>query len=68
MKIGTHVEVRNRFEGRWSRGFVVADVVPNGSPDTTKYRVKRRSDQTVLPVEFDEIDLREERRRSTWWI
>jgi hypothetical protein len=32
------------------------------------YKVRRRSDGSILPVAFAEDDLREERRRSTWWI
>jgi hypothetical protein len=66
MKAGTHVEVRNRFEARWSRGFEIADTITDDG--ATRYRVRRRSDQNVLPAVFDEDDLREERRRSTWWI
>ena len=67
MKVGTHVEVRNRFDARWSRGFVVAEVLDGDHTDPV-YRIQRRSDHSVLPPEFDEDDLREERRRSTWWI
>ena len=32
------------------------------------YKVRRRSDGSILPVLFDEDDLREERRRGTWWV
>ena len=65
MRPGTHVEVRNSFEERWSRGFEVSEIVNNDGCD--RYRVRRRSDGSELPVLFDEPDLREERRRSTWW-
>jgi hypothetical protein len=65
VKPGTRVEVRSRFEERWSRGFEIAEVVAGS--DAPRYRVRRRSDGSVLPVEFDEDDLREERRRSMWW-
>jgi hypothetical protein len=66
VKPGTRVEVRGRFEARWSRGFEIA-----AREDTTgdaRYQVRRRSDGAILPVTFSEDDLREERRRSTWWI
>ena len=66
VKPGTRVEVRGRFEARWSRGFEIA-----GREDTSgdaRYQVRRRSDGAILPVTFSEDDLREERRRSTWWI
>ena len=33
-----------------------------------QYKVRRRSDGSILPVLFDEDDLREERRRGTWWV
>ena len=63
---GTRVEVRSRFESKWSRGFEIVECDDsNGSP---VYKVRRRSDGSILPVTFSEDDLREERRRSTWWI
>jgi len=66
VKPGTHVEVRGRFEARWSRGFEIAGREDrNGDP---RYQVRRRSDGAILPVTFSEDDLREERRRSTWWV
>lgn len=60
---GTRVEVRNRLDGTWSRGFEVADATAGG------YRLRRLSDRTVLPVVFGDDDVRpeRERRRSTWW-
>lgn len=62
LKPGTRVEVRGRFDGTWSRGFEVAEVLPDG------YRLKRLSDGTVLPVEFDVDDVRKEKRRQgMWW-
>ena len=63
---GTRVEVRSRFEAAWSRGFEVAETVQEGIG--SRYKVRRRSDGSILPVLFDEDDLREERRRGTWWI
>jgi hypothetical protein len=67
---GTRVEVRSRFESKWSRGFEVADLVDPGSADSGEamYKVRRRSDGSILPVTFAEADLREENRRSMWWI
>ncbi len=62
LKPGTRVEVRSRFEDRWSRGFEVAEVLPEG------YRLKRLSDLTVLPVEFEFDDVRRERKKQgLWW-
>ena len=63
---GTHVEVRSRFESRWSRGFEVSEIVQHDGRD--QFRLRRRSDGSELPVLFDADDLREEHRRSTWWI
>lgn len=62
LKPGTRVEVRSRFVDRWSRGFEVAEVLATG------YRLKRLSDLTVLPVEFDFDDVRRERKKQgMWW-
>ena len=59
---GTPVEVRNRFDGRWARGFEVV------SGDALGYRVRRLSDGRELPSVFglDEVRPRE-RKRGTWW-
>ena len=66
---GTRVEVRSRFESKWTRGFEVADLVDGGRDGREPmYKVRRRSDGSILPVPFAETDLREENRRSTWWI
>ncbi len=63
---GTRVEVRSRFEAAWTRGFEVVERVTE-VPEP-RYKVRRRSDGSILPVAFDEHDLREERRRGTWWV
>jgi hypothetical protein len=59
---GSHVEVRNRFDGRWTRGFVVAEVVDGGG-----YRIRRTSDDQLLPSVFTKDEVRREHRRGQWW-
>lgn len=66
MRPGTRVEVRSRFEERWTRGFEIAAY--DESVDPPVYLVRRRSDGSVLPVGFAPETVREERRRSMWWI
>ena len=44
--VGTRVEVTNRFDRRWSRGFEVVEIVSAG------YRLRRLSDGTVIPAVF----------------
>ena len=66
MRQGTRVEVRSRFEAAWSRGFEVVEQIAEDRG--LRYRLRRRSDGSILPVLFDENDLREERRRGTWWV
>jgi hypothetical protein len=46
------VEVRNRYDGRWSQGFQVVEECPSG------YRLRRVSDGSVLPKEFHAEDVR----------
>jgi hypothetical protein len=58
---GTHVEVRNRLDGRWVRGFEVMRTDGGG------YRLRRLSDGGELPVVFSDDDVRREKRRGTWW-
>ena len=50
------VEVRCRFGDRWVTGFEVCEVIR--FDDVTRYRLRRRSDGSVLPTLFDEKDLR----------
>jgi hypothetical protein len=60
---GTKVEVRNGFDGSWSKGFAVAATGPGG------YELRRLSDGEVLPRLFDGEAVRRERRTSnTWWV
>jgi hypothetical protein len=59
---GTRVEVKRRFDAKWSRGFEVLDHASDG------YRLVRLSDGTTLPVPFGPDDVRPERRNNSWWI
>jgi hypothetical protein len=61
LKAGTKIEVRNRFDASWSRGFEIARKTKSG------YKVRRLSDNEVLPTEFAPEDVRRERRRGMWW-
>lgn len=60
LPIGTRVEVRNAF-GSWSGGFSIEAM------DTDGYRLRRRSDDLVLPATFSVEDVRRE-RKSMWWV
>ena len=46
LPVGEPVEVRNRFEDRWTHGFSVAVVGSDG------YQLRRLSDGSVLPAWF----------------
>ncbi|HWW44738.1 MAG TPA: hypothetical protein VN180_06665 [Acidimicrobiia bacterium] len=68
MQPGTRIEVRSRFDRRWARGFEVDSVVIEDA-GAAHYRVRRRSDNSVLPSLFVDDEVREERRgRSMWWM
>ena len=56
LPVGTPVQVRNHFERTWSSGFEVANVRTAGA----SYRVRRVSDDAVLPGSFGAEDLRPE--------
>ncbi len=58
---GERVEVRRRLDAGWARGFVVESVSDAGM------KIRRLSDNEVLPVEFDPEDVRRERRRNEFW-
>lgn len=61
MAAGTRVEVRNRLDGAWARGFEVIGSGPSG------YRLRRLSDGGELPLLFTDDDVRKEKKRGTWW-
>jgi hypothetical protein len=61
LAVGTPVEVRNRFDARWVRGFVVDEQVDGG------YRLRRVSDEQILPTVFTGDEVRREHRRGQWW-
>jgi hypothetical protein len=50
---GRRVAVRNRFTGSWSPGFRIDETVAPRA-----YRIRRVSDDAVLPVTFPPEDLR----------
>ena len=52
---GDLVEVQNRFDGRWSRGFEVVDVLTGMG--SRRYRIRRISDGAVLPRLFVEEEV-----------
>jgi hypothetical protein len=58
---GTKVDVRNRFQGTWVRGFEVAELTEEG------YRIRRLSDGSVLGELFRRDDVRRERKRQGFW-
>lgn len=62
LEYGTKVEVRQRFDGKWSRGFLVE----RGNADG--YVVRREHDDVLLPETFSLDDVRAERRKhKVWW-
>jgi hypothetical protein len=52
---GSQVAVRNRFTGGWAEGFLIED---RCDPSTQRYRLRRVSDDVVLPATFPATDLR----------
>ena len=58
---GTKVDVRNRYQGTWVRGFEVAEVTADG------YRIRRLSDGSILGDLFSRDDVRRERKRQGFW-
>ena len=49
---GTKVDVRNRYQGTWVRGFEVAEATEDG------YRIRRLSDGSTLGELFSRDDVR----------
>jgi hypothetical protein len=70
LRPGARVEVRNRFDRAWTRGFEVAESAAPADEGGAipSYRVRRLSDGVVLNAVFPADEVRRERRRETWWI
>lgn len=60
MHVGEQVEVHTRFNDSWVAGFEIAEVADSG------YRVRRRSDGSLLPNVTSESDLRPVPPMSRW--
>ena len=58
---GRRVEVRNRYDQRWTGGFEVLQIRDD------KYVLRRLSDGAVLPTTFSPDEVRKERRPGLWW-
>ena len=58
LAVGAKVYVRDRYMGKWSGGFEVAEICPDG------YRIRRISDSQIFPDVFPTNDVRKERRRQ----
>jgi hypothetical protein len=50
------IEVRCSFEGTWSPGFEIAEVML-GNDDVVGYRLRRMSDGAILPAVFPVEDI-----------
>lgn len=60
MNVGEQVEVHTRFNDSWVPGFEIAEVAGSG------YRVRRRSDGSLLPNVTSESDLRPVSSAQFW--
>jgi hypothetical protein len=58
---GTKVDVRNRYQGTWVRGFEIAEATDEG------YLIRRMSDGSTLGELFSRDDVRRERSRQGFW-
>ena len=50
LAVGDLIEVKNHFDGSWSAGFEVAEVLSGAG--RVRYRIRRLSDGAVLPRLF----------------
>jgi hypothetical protein len=57
---GTRVEVQSTFDRAWKRGFSVEETCRGG------YRLRRQSDDSVLPTQFAREVIREESNPGRW--
>ena len=50
LRVGALVEVQNRFDGTWSGGFALEELVIEDLDHSAVCRLRRVSDGAVLPV------------------
>lgn len=64
LRRGTKVDVRTSFDRSWAKGFEIVDQLPDG-----RYRVRRLSDGSEVPVAFPSDEVRRARRDDDmWWF
>ena len=63
---GEPVEVLGSFDGNWSSGFEIAEVL--GGPPNWTYRIRRTSDGEVLPRNFDHRSVLPQRELGNEWM
>jgi len=51
-EVGDQVDVHTQFSDSWVSGFEIAEIIPEG------FRVRRKSDASVLPGYTSESDVR----------
>ena len=61
LEFGTHVEVRQQFDGKWSRGFTIEQGNAEG------YLVRRDNDGVLLPERIAPELIRIEKRGLRFW-
>jgi hypothetical protein len=58
--IGDSIEVHTQYDDSWCAGFEIAEVLPDG------YRVKRTTDQMMLPAMTCDDDVRSVGKALPW--
>jgi hypothetical protein len=59
---GAEVEVRTHYQANWARGFEIASV------DGDRVRLRRWSDNSLLPTPLDRADIRRPTRDESPWM
>ncbi len=62
LKVGDKVEIKNKFDGDWSGGYVISKI------DGDHYYVTRSSEEVEIPYYFTQDHIRKSKKRSMWWI
>jgi hypothetical protein len=67
LKIGDKVEIKNKFDGDWSRGYIISRVDTSSTGDEIFY-VKRAAEIHEIPQHFTSDHIRKAKKKNMWWI
>ncbi len=66
-KVGDKVEIKNKFDGDWSSGYIISTITTSQTGETLFF-VKRASEDIEISQHFFLDHIRKSKKKNMWWI